>query len=96
VLKVWVSSVMLGLVQGAENGLSSVVFGLVQGAENGGEQRGVFYRVLKVWVSNIILFIVLFFCTSPAYLISQLETLPFLNPKTIQGSDLHFYVTEYM
>jgi hypothetical protein len=71
--------------------VSSVVFGLVQGAENWGEQRGVFYRVLKVWVSNIILFIVLFFCTSPAYLISQLETLPFLNPKTIQGSVLHLY-----
>jgi hypothetical protein len=44
--------------------------------------------VLKVWVSNIILFIVLFFCTSPAYLISQLETIPFLDPKTIQASYL--------
>jgi hypothetical protein len=53
VLQIWVSSLVFGLVQGAESvgeqhgvwfgteEVSSVVFGLVQGAESLGEQRGV-------------------------------------------------------
>ena len=40
--------------------------------------------LFKVWFINTVLFIVLFFFTSPAYLINLLETLPFLNDKSIR------------
>ena len=57
------------------------------------------FRLIKVWISNIILFIVLFFFTSPAYIISLLETLPFLNAKDLKDDlnvSLPGYITDFL
>jgi len=57
------------------------------------------YRLFKVWLSNAILFIVLFFFTSPAYVISMLETIPFLNAKSIRDDlkvTLPSYITDFL
>jgi len=56
------------------------------------------YRLVKVWANNIILFIVLFFFTSPAYLINQLKTLPFLNTQSIRDVkvSLPSYITDFL
>jgi len=65
--------------------------------ENLSRQRH--FRLLKVWISNIILFIVLFFFTSPAYIISLLETLPFLQAKDLKDDlniSLPSYITDFM
>jgi len=57
------------------------------------------FRLIKVWISNTILFIVLFFFTSPAYIISLLETLPFLNTKDLSDDfnvSLPAYITDFL
>lgn len=57
------------------------------------------YRIIKVWVLNSIMFLVLFFFTSPAYLINLLETLPFLNAKYIGEEvkvNLPSYITDFL
>ena len=57
------------------------------------------FRLIKVWFSNIFLFIVLFFFTSPAYIISLLETLPFLNAKDLKDDlnvSLPGYITDFL
>eukprot|EP00092_Neocalanus_flemingeri_P037163 GFUD01040453.1.p1 GENE.GFUD01040453.1~~GFUD01040453.1.p1 ORF type:complete len:810 (+),score=66.89 GFUD01040453.1:227-2656(+) len=56
------------------------------------------FRVIKVWIINIILFIVLFFFTSPAYIISLLEALPFLNAQDLKkdlNQNLPAYITDF-
>jgi len=58
-----------------------------------------YVRVLKVWVINIILFLVLFFFTTPSYIISLLETIPFLHTKDIANDlklNLPSYVTDFL
>lgn len=59
------------------------------------------FRILKVIIINIILFLVLFFFTSPAYIISLLETIPFLqfNSATFYknvGLNLPSYITDFL
>jgi len=57
------------------------------------------FRVIKVWIINIILFIVLFFFTSPAYIISLLETIPFLNAQDLKkdlNQNLPAYITDFL
>ena len=57
------------------------------------------FRVIKVWIINIFLFIVLFFCTSPAYIMSLLETLPFLNAQDLKkdlNQNLPAYITDFL
>ena len=56
-------------------------------------------RSLKVWLINIILFLVLFFFTSPAYIMSVLETLPFLNAQKFNEdlkNTLPVYITDFL
>ena len=48
---------------------------------------------------NIILFLVLFFFTSPAYIMSVLETLPFLNAQKFNEdlkNSLPVYITDFL
>jgi len=57
------------------------------------------FRVIKVWIINIFLFIVLFFFTSPAYIISLLVTLPFLNAQDLKkdlSQNLPAYITDFL
>ena len=52
-----------------------------------------------MWLINIILFIVLFFFTSPAYIISLLETLPFLNAADLKADlkqSLPVWITDFL
>ena len=56
-------------------------------------------RSLKVWLINIILFLVLFFFTSPAYIMSVLETLPFFNAQDLKKdlkNNLPVYITDFL
>jgi len=66
--------------------------------ENLSRQRH--FRVIKVWISNTILFVVLFFFTSPAYIISELKTLPFLNAQNLEDAahnlNLPAYITDFL
>ena len=61
--------------------------------------RNRYLWAFKVWISNIILFVVLFFFTSPAYIISLLETLPFLNAADLERDlklSLPAYITDFL
>jgi len=56
-------------------------------------------RIVKVIVINIILFVILFFFTSPTYIISLLETLPFLNFNSSDYAEevnLPSYITDFL
>merc|ERR1719471_1426218 len=56
------------------------------------------FRSLKVWLINIILFLVLFFFTSPAYIMSVLETLPFFAEDLQKDlkNNLPVYITDFL
>ena len=57
------------------------------------------FRTLKVWLVNIILFLVLFFCTSPAYIMSVLDTFPFFKASDFTNdlkNNLPAYITDFL
>jgi len=57
------------------------------------------FRTLKVWMVNILLFLILFFFTSPAYIMSVLETIPIFNANDFAQdvkNNLPVYVTDFI
>merc|ERR1719481_1447398 len=57
------------------------------------------FRTLKVWMVNILLFLILFFFTSPAYIMSVLETIPIFNANDFAQdvkNNLPVYVTDFL
>ena len=57
------------------------------------------FRSLKVWLVNIILFLVLFFFTSPAYIMSIMETFPFFKAEEFKKDVMNtipVYITDFL
>ena len=57
------------------------------------------FRTIKVWLVNIILFLVLFFFTSPAYIMSVMETFPFFKAQEFAKdvkNTLPVYISDFL